>query len=531
MKQIIYTLSLIILLGACTDEKYTDPLSSNGSRPGELVPVELKLNIQSVQSPLSSGTKTSGKTVTSTQVCKGIEISMEKTPVTRAAYENEITNFWVLQFYGTDLTSTLALKQFHEGNSVKEVLLHTSLGVKSRIIVIANAARSTFDNSVLQLDQTTLGQFNDMGISSGSLGFPQFNDPVTGVTRTVFVGSTDLLVTTGKQADIMLYRTIARMNVKLDMSQAMIDKGYTVWTSQFMHIPDKSFYHSIGRTPAFPGETVGYSNYNPKTITSFPTTIDNVYLPVNLHHPVPFTTEERRAINAPANGTFLQLVGVQMAGSVISRSVVYQIHLGSNFTDDYSVSPNYSYTYNIRITGESDDDSRVIKFIPGYFGGSLKMYTAAGAVTVNQTKADTWRYEKKIEVYMSDVKAGVQWRSSGTMPADLNSLMDGRQNTWDLRTDADRYPAIKGCLDLNPALPNIESMVWYMPSYGQSLSIYVAGSNTLRSLPNTYYWSSTADNGNAWGTQVWTGESSPQESAASYNLRCVKDLNPNDVVQ
>ena len=48
MKQFIHIISLIILLGACTDEKYTDTSSSREGEPGKLVPVELALNIQPV---------------------------------------------------------------------------------------------------------------------------------------------------------------------------------------------------------------------------------------------------------------------------------------------------------------------------------------------------------------------------------------------------------------------------------------------------------------------------------------------------
>lgn len=178
MKQLIYIISLIILLGACTDEKYTDTLSSKGSESGELVPVELALNIQPVQSPLSSGTKAGSNAISSTQVCKGLEITMVKTPVTRSAtFEQEIKNFWVLQFNGTAPMSTLMVKQFINSNSVREVLLN-DISVKSRIIVIANADGSTF--SGLTIGGTTLVDFENLGISSGNTGFPLFNDPVDG---------------------------------------------------------------------------------------------------------------------------------------------------------------------------------------------------------------------------------------------------------------------------------------------------------------------------------------------------------------
>lgn len=530
MKQIIYTISLIFLLSACTDEQYTNTLSSGGGDP---VLVKLTLNTQPMQSPLSLNTKGSSNVVSSTQVCKGMEISLVETPVTRATFEDEIKNFWVLQFTGTTPESTLCRKQFINGSSVKDVeLLNLQTNAKSRIIVIANVAESTFAG--LTIDGTTLDQFDDMGIPDSNTDYPLFHDPSAGESRIIFSGSTDMIVTTNKQADIMLYRAIARVKVNLSLSSKMQEKGYTTWSCQLMHIPKKSFYFSTDRIAIFPDASVGYKDYAPQS-GSQPPTID-VYLPVNLQNSVPFTTPEKRRVNAPADATYLQVMGLQMAGSVITKSVIYQIHLGSNFTNNYSISSNVSYTYNITITGESEDDSRVVKFIPGYFGGPLKMYKEDGTETTNSGEADIWRYEKRIEVYISDVNpaGGIVWKQSGTMPSQLNDLMDGRKNTWNLKLagSATKYPAVQKCIDLNGTSPaTMEAMEWYMPSYGQSLGIYVAGSNTLKTLPNTTYWSSTANGTYVWGTKIWSGQSAQESPGALYSLRCVKDLDPKNTTQ
>lgn len=531
MKQIIHIISLIILLGACTDEKYSDTLLSGAGAPGKPVSVELVLHTQPMQSPLPTGTKAGSNSISSTQVCKGMEISLTETPITRADLQDEIVNFGVLQFRGTDPESKLARIQFIDENSVKDVVLSDLGDIKSKIVVIANANQDFFNN--LSIDMM-LSEFNQKAIlyTDNKTHYPLFSASVA-TPRVVFVGSADMVVADNKQADVMLYRSVAQVKVNLSLSQKMLDKGYNTWSYQFMQIPDKSFYYSIGRTAGFPGATVGYINYS-QQVTTMPATIDNIYLPVNLHQPVPFTTPEMRVTNAPVNATYLQLVGIQTTpAGVISNSVVYQIHLGSNFTDDYNISPNYSYTYDIKITGESDDDSRVVKFVAGYFGGSLKMYKN-DVETSTPLEADTWRYEKRIEVYVNDVNpaGGVAWVQSGSsMPSSLNDLMNGRQNTLDLNQNIDRYPAAKLCIDLNPATTvTNKNMVWYMPSYGQSLGIYVAGSNTLKSLPNTTYWSSTANETYAWGTQVWNGQSSQISPTTLYSLRCVKDLEQTNVI-
>jgi len=531
MKKIIYAISLIFLLAACTDETYTGTQPSRGGEPGDPVPVKLTLNIQPMQSPLSLDTKGGSRVVSSTEVCKGMEVSLVETPATRAVFEDEIKNFWVLQFEGTAPDSPLCRIKFYESNSVKTVVLSDLQGAKSRIIVIANASKNTFNWSV---NQITLGDFYQVGIPDTETGFPLFNDPSAGENRIIYAGSTDIVATANKQADIMLYRTIARVKVNLSLSDEMQSKGYTAWMYQFIHVPKKSFYYSTDRVAVFPEASVGYFDYPQQPFTPPSIIIDNVYLPVNLQNSVPFTTLAMRRINAPADATYLQVMGLQIAGSVISRSVIYQIHLGGNFTDNYSISPNRSYTYDITITGESEDDSRVVKFIPGYFGGPLKMYKSNGDEASTPGEADVWRYEKRIEVYINDVNppGGIKWSETGGMPSILqqvNDLMDGRTNTWEISQAVvgtpDSYQAIRNCIALNGTPPaSMEEMVWYMPSYGQSLGIYVAGSSMLKTLPNTIYWSSTANNSSAWGTQIWSGQSGQISPTTSYNLRCVKDL-------
>lgn len=536
MKHILYTISLFLLLGACTDETYTDTLSANGGKSGKPVPVNLSLNIHPLQSPLTAGTKAGGETVSSTEVCKGMEISLVKTPVTpetRADGMSDVQNFWVFQFNGTEAVRTLIQKRYYSGHSVKDVTLKTS-SVKNRIIVIANADLNTFTG--LQTDGScSLESFNNMGINFSQPNFPLFS-PSDGSSRPVLSGSTDIIVTENAQADIMLYRAIAKVTVNLKLGNNMQGKGYAVWNYQFMGIPKTSFYYSIGHTPDFPGDAVEYDKYalgniSFSTSSSYATTI-TANLPVNLRHPVPFTTPEKRVTNAPFNSTYLQIMGIEpTASGTISKSVVYQIHLGSNFTDDYSVSPNYAYTYNITITGENDDDSRVIKFIPGYFSGILKMYSADGSTISNASKASTWRYENRIEVYISDVGGNGVWLASGASMPSANSLMDGKKNTTDLFDKKADYPAIQKCIDLNGTGVTSTNLEWYTPSFGQALGIYVSGSSTLKTLHNATYWTSSTDATNAWATKIWTGRSKGESPSGLYYLRCVKDLLPGNTAK
>lgn len=555
MKHILYTISLLVLLGACTDEAFNDEPSAGGSKPGKPVPVNLSLNLQPLQSPLDADTKAGSRVVSSTEVCKGMEISLVKTPVApeTRALADEVKNFWVFQFNGTEPTSTLLDKIYYPNSSVKDVKLIPSTA-KNRIIVIANAEKTTFD-AVVQYDPknlnnepTTLEEFNKLGSDYTNLTksyYPLFlptgADPDQ--ARPILAGSTDIIVTSNSQADIMLYRSTAKVNVTLNLVDSL-HTNYSSWSYQFMNVPKRSFYHSIGREPAFPGADAQYGSYDlskidwPRVNSGWQLSI-SADLPVNLHHGVPFTTPEKRVTNAPVNSTYLQIMGAETTpdgngGFIITKSVVYQIHLGSNFTDDYSISPNYDYEYTININGENDDDSRVIKFIPGYFGGKLLRteYSSEGKTYY------TWKYEKRIEVYIKDVTEGNQpggvWLAgSGASMPKANSFIDGWTNTWNLIDRAADLPAIRKCVNLNGTVLAEADLKWYTPSFGQALGIYVSGSNTLKTLPDASYWTSSTDGQNAWAIKVRSGlsEGDKNPSSSSYYLRCIKDIDPNETVK
>ena len=70
-----------------------------------------------------------------------------------------------------------------------------------------------------------------------------------------------------------------------------------------------------------------------------------------------------------------------------------------------------------------------------------------------------------------------------------------------------------------------------MPSFGEGLSIYVAGSNTLKSLANATYWTSSTNGTNAWGLHVWDGQNSPENPASKNYLRCIRNVDPTDATQ
>ena len=160
------------------------------------------------------------------------------------------------------------------------------------------------------------------------------------------------------------------------------------------------------------------------------------------------------------------------------------------------------------------------------------MYKADGTTeTSDVSKADTWRYEKQIEVTIQDVGTDLTWQAAGSnMPA-ANSFINGRENTATLLSEIEKYPAAKACTDLNVQPVTADNLVWYMPSFGEGLSVYVAGSNVLKSLANATYWTSSTNGTNAWGVHVWNGQNSPESLTNKNYLRCIRNIDPANMTQ
>lgn len=131
-----------------------------------------------------------------------------------------------------------------------------------------------------------------------------------------------------------------------------------------------------------------------KTVTAANPVIntDPIYVPINLQQAVPTSTHSTRRDNAPTGGTYLQIIGLESKAvpgadglNIVKDFSIYQLFLGKNFTTDFSVPANYDLTYNITLKGNSQDDTNVIRLIPGYFSGELTAYNSSGgSITINQ---------------------------------------------------------------------------------------------------------------------------------------------------
>lgn len=540
IRKLAFSICIIgLALIGCTD----DSLLPSSSMPAssETVPVKLSLSMEAYNTPLSGTTRTGGGNPVLSVSNQDMDIELVETPVTRgdlAAINEEtaIYSYTILQFNGITATSTLYGKTTYPCPSgiieTKDVVLKlTTTGtggtaVKHRFVVIANVNPS--DLNSLNVSTSTYSDLQNMNIKqAGNSIFPLHKVAVNGVQKDAMImcGLVDAVIEAqGKQIAIVLQRTVAKVtfNIKTDNSQF---SKLTNWDLLLMNIPNKSYFSTLGRTAVFPAidQTSKFSDIWNKVLTSsagdpLPINGKSSYIPVNLQQTVVTSTQSSRRDVAPFGGTYLQIMGREMSPSgvmpfpLVKDYVLYQIFLGNNLTTDFSVYSNHNLTYNITLKGRSDEDTNVVRFIPGYFSGGLKAYDSnGGALTaVDDPAAKKWKYSKRVEAYFMDSfypmstqgpiedlgRQDLRWYAGNTYNnLGATSLTNGYDNTRKLQattTTFIKYPAALACYSGLNGLNNAsQSFSWYLPSIGELIGTWISSGSTVSQLSGSY-WSSTA---------------------------------------
>lgn len=549
-RKIVYLLCLLFCLGACNDDRLSDSNAAAPPSSGEAVPVNLVLDVAPLSPPLSAITRT-GTNASGLQASfSGMEVELSGQPVatTRAfpaLNDSIIHSVVILQFEGTAPNSSCCKAQYIEASGGNLDLSNFTFSATqspiSRIAVIANVSSTYFDLSAWESGKTYEDLMNEhLKKKDFEATYPLYKVPQDANNRALMFGVTDTKIETGKLVTVVLQRIFTKCSFNIDVADALKTK-YPIWQAQLANLPGRCYLIPAGRGEPFPGIALlgddGY--YNGSTVTTangvFNADALDAYIPVNIQSDVPTATEQTRTLMAPTGSTYLQIVGLKLTqeGS-IQDQVIYQIYLGSNFTTNYTISPNTFYNYTIRIKDDNPQDGTIVKFIPGYWGGKLQAYDAnSAAVSFGDVRAVKWRYEKEIEFYPFDVrKVGIAtptytmfWGPKGTLQPQ-SSLTDGRKNTWNIQgaSGNDQYEASYACYHLNSTVTSENDLKWYQPSISQLVGTYLVCANLLSTL-SAGYWSSTEYDANHAYYITKYGEIAYGVKAYGYYVRAAKDLN------
>lgn len=560
---------LCLIFGGCTDDNMMS--SSPTLLPEKTVPVKLSLSTEAYNTPFTGETRAGGGNSVLSVSTPDMNIELVETPVTRAGRaideENAIYNYTILQFAGTTATSTLYGKKTYpcpdgviDTKAVELKLTTTGSGgaaVKHRFVVIANVKPEDFNS--LQENISTYSDLQNLNFGlNENQSFPLRELSMSGINKKTMLmcGLVDAVIaTSGKQIAIALQRTVAKVTFNINTDNADFSK-FKSWDVSLMNIPNKSYFNTLGRTAVFPAsdEKKLSSSYWNKVLTT-PTMGDplpiggkSLYIPVNIQETVTTSTLFTRRSHAPLGGTYLQIMGREMAPEgttslpVVKDFVLYQIFLGKNLSTDFSIYPNYDLTYNITLKGRIEDDSNVIRLIPGKFTGKLVAYNSSTSdVPLSSTTDPTavkWEYPQRIETYFTDspypyLGAGgsviedfgrydLRWYAgSAYSNSSATSLVDGYANTRTLQGNTTTYlyyPAALACYKGLNGLGNAsqQQFTWYLPSIGELIGTWISSSSMV-SQQSPSYWSSTALKNNVPQAFVITNEGEVKTAPVNDN--------------
>lgn len=545
-KTIVSICIACLALGGCTEDSLLS--DSRKSLSTEPVTVKLTLGIGDYNTLFAGRTRMGEMPPVLSMSSSDMDVELVATPtVTRVASfsaeviteDNAVYSYIGFQFDGTKPDGVLVEKKFFtsEDGSIKtdEVEIKpTPTGQKNMIVILANVNESEFtsmkvnSSTYADLQKLCMTLVNDDGIfPRNKVALPNGGGEKTGI---VMCGQTAAEISDGKQLYVSLKRTVARVTFNIRTTyQHFIDVPHT-WNVSLMNIPTQSYYNIIGRKAIFPSESsMNKSGFfwtkSLKTVTAANPVIntDPIYIPINLQQTMPTSTQSTRRDNAPTGGTYLQIMGLENKKvngteglNIVKDFSIYQLFLGKNFTTDYSVYANYDLTYNITLKGNNQDDTNVIRLIPGYFSGELTAYNSneVALPSIGDGTAVKWKYPNKIELYFSDGYYPVGSVSGTTTPGEkalkwyagaslfnsygATSLTDGRGNTALLQAPgvpwedyAAAYTCYRGTNGYDQGIP-AKDILWYLPSISELIGTWISSSTTQKQLAGSY-WSSTAD--------------------------------------
>lgn len=550
LKKTIVPLCIACLaLGGCTEESLLP--DSGPPLSAEPVTVKLTLGIDDYNTSSDGKTRVGELPPVLSMSSPDMDVELVATPVsTRATSspavavteDNAVYSYMGFQFNGTNPTTGTLLEKrifYSADGSIKtdEVEITATGGQKNMIVILANVNENDFAS--ITVGSSTYADLQNLFMQKASDDdgtFPRNKVTLPGSlgggvrTGIVMCGQTAAEISTGKQLYISLKRSVARVRFNITTTSDHFITVPHTWNVALMNIPTRSYYHIIGRKAVFPSESLTGKTgfFETKVLANITAANPEIhtnplYIPINLQETVPTSTQSTRRDNAPTGGTYLQIIGLEnqaVEGSldlhIVKDFSIYQLYLGKNFTTDFSVYANYDLTYNITLKGNSQDDTNVIRLIPGHFSGELTAYDASGTAltTVDAPNAVKWEYPNKIELFYSDGYYPKGSSSGTTTPGEKNlkwyagtaafnklgatSLTNGRENTarlqatgvpWEDYAAAHTcYRGTNGYAQGKPA----SDILWYLPSVSELIGTWISSSTTQKQLAESY-WSSTAD--------------------------------------
>ena len=286
----------------------------------------------------------------------------------------QIKNLWVIQYDGEgDEAAVVGVPQYLEDIVTETKLNLVASSGNSTLFFLANTSDETMSFPV----GSTIADLKKRSVTvidSESLLASDGDE--------IFVGLWTGVVEEGRDISCDLVRNIAKASVQIVPAE-----GMTIQSWQIRSVPALSYYYtSFSSTEEFPAQSsISVTDYPLQAWTSLPV---EIYLPVNqrgVHSEI--SSQAYKNYYAPESATYLHVNAV-----CDGDPVEYNFYLGKNFTTDFNISPNHSYSFMINIcdVGDPRNDTRVT--YPNLVDYSDSGDEIANCYIINPGQTDDVRY-------------------------------------------------------------------------------------------------------------------------------------------
>lgn len=450
--------------------------------------------------------------------------------------ESAIDNIWVFQFDGTAANGNdpALIKKVYKTDlqNNKNIRLIKTDATKQLVVVLANSFDPTLGEK-FTVGGNTPSKYSDfkalLNTTDATAMSAHKRLPMSAAIDMEIPNTTHEEVQT---FEVKLKRNVAKVTLKVKLASSGLPT--TNWSvqacdaTQSYWLPNETTTDNI-----FPPKAEDFANKDlPAEISQILPAGGNTYdtytwyIPVNRRGIVESSTSSvARRTKASAHATYIKVSHRLVSSSTITTNNYY-IHLGANFTTDYNVCGNTTYTYQVTLYPRDDDsDSRAEK-VETSIGTDIE-YVGKFAGELKEHKG-VWQFTKELWMDKTETTVTTVWHKNG-----ITDPFDGKANTlalWKKNATTICQSKNAGLTVNNNTTVDDPNYQWYIPAQSQVMAFWIANNSYVPKINTNderHCWSSTNSRptaGYCWFMSSMNGYISYSTTKTTNVVRCVKDF-------
>lgn len=307
--------------------------------------------------------------------------------------ENIVSDIWVLQFDGTNTSSSIRNVQYINVSTTNLGLNLLSSSTLNRVVVIANTHNQSFDWSNVTSYQSLLDKLSAINVEADIYG---------GINNkgVIMSGYTDVIVNNVSPItpiQINVTRSVAKIELNIALNSG---SGLTIDSIAICDVPSEfniadtlKVLHNIVSAPYPIHSSTIYKTFSEKIGMPLADGLVKTfqwYVPRNIKGTNAGTTVANKNTNAPQGASYIRI----FAKKSNNDPVIYRLYPGKNMINDFNIIPNNKYIVNIRINSAGDytTDSRV-EYLSEIIDYTTKSYSNCYIINPSTQQGITRKYK------------------------------------------------------------------------------------------------------------------------------------------